>query len=284
MDANYTSATAFGQSYNLVDQNGSRTTTVKLNGVEDVGGGTSVKFQFEVQPSIIAANGNAYNSAGTVSAGSVVANGTAQTTGQASAQSGLVGKGYTYVGAAGNFGEVQLGTINLNSLYASAASQAFGTGIGSGYKTGIFADTTRVETAVAYFTPTINGIQARYTLGTQNDSQYGTTTALVLRRSKTSEFGLNYDQGPLSIKFANLKVTTNPNDVSVATASSSAANNVTTTTNTLSAGYTINAFKAQYVYQTQKNDTGLDTDLVDRHIDTKAQMLIGQYISWHHNR
>jgi len=278
MDADYTSAKAYGQSYKLVDQNGARTTTFKLNGLEDLGGGTTAKFQFEVQPSIIATNGNAYNTNGSgFAAGTVVANGTAQTTGQSSVQSGLVGKGYSYVGLAGNFGEVQLGTINYASLYSFLnGSGSFGTGVGSGYKQNIAADTTRVENGAVYMTPVFNGLQARYTAGTGNDSQYGATTGVVLRRAKAGEFGLSYNNGPLSVTYANLKSKTSPNEAA-ASSTAAAASNVTTTTNTLGANYTMGAFKVGYLNQTQKNDAGADTGSVDRHIDTKAQMLYGQY-------
>ena len=52
MDAGYQSIKNLGgQQTNQVGQSGARTTTVKLNGTEDLGGGMSANFQFEVQPS-----------------------------------------------------------------------------------------------------------------------------------------------------------------------------------------------------------------------------------------
>lgn len=276
MDANYTNAKAYGQNYTLVDQSGSRTTTVKLTGKEDLGGGTSANFRFEAQPSLIAGNGNAYNNVvGT--AASVSANANTQNAGQVSQQSGLVGKGYNYVGVSGGFGEVQLGTINYASLSAfTTGSIGLNTGIGSGYKHNIIADTTRVETAAVYMTPSMNGLTARYTIGTGNDSQYGASTGVVLRRAAANELGLAYSQGPVNVTFATLKSKTGPNELA-ATASGAAASNVTTTTNTLGANYTIGNVKVGYVNQSQKNNAGADTDGVNRALSTSASMLFGQY-------
>jgi len=277
MDGNYTNAKAYGQNYTLIDQSGVRTTTIKFTGKEDLGGGTSANFRFEAQPSIIAANGNAYNSAGTVSAGTVAANAAAQTTGQASAQSGLVGKGYSYVGASGGFGEVQLGTINTASLAAFATgSMAYGTGIGSGYKHNIFADTTRIETSAVYMTPSVNGFTGRYLIGTGNDSQYGSTTGIVLRRAQANELGLAYSQGPVNVTFASLKSKTSPNELA-ATTTSAAASNVTTTTTTLGANYSIGDLKLGYVNQSQKDNKGADSGGYARALSTTASMIYGQY-------
>ena len=277
MDANYTNAKAYGQTYTLIDQCGARTTTFKFTGSEDLGGGTKAKFRFEAQPSIIAGNGNAYNTSGSsITTGAVTANGTAQTTGQASAQSGLVGKGYNFVGAEGSFGEVQLGTINLASLLAhGTGAGSFNTGIGSGYKHSIFADTTRIESAAVYFTPNMNGFVGRYTIGTSNDSQYGSTTGIVLRRSAVNELGLDYAQGPIKVTYASLKSKANPNEAA-ATTSAAAGSNVTTTTNTLGASYTLGNIKLGYVNQSQKNNAGADSDSNNRAISTSASMLYGQ--------
>jgi len=276
MDANYTNAKAYGQNYTLIDQSGGRTTTVKLTGKEDLGGGTAANFRFEVQPSLIAGNGNAYNNT-TVASGTVAANTGTQVTGQASQQSGMVGKGYSYVGVSGGFGEVQMGTINYASLSAfTTGSMAYGTGIGSGYKHNIFADTTRVETAAVYMTPSINGLTGRYTIGTGNDSQYGATTGVVLRRAQANELGLAYSQGPVNVTYASLKSKTDPNGA-VATASGASGSNVTTTTNTLGVNYAIGDAKIGYVNQSQKNNAGADTDGLSKAFSTSASMIFAQY-------
>jgi predicted porin len=277
MDANYTSAKAFGQSYSLVNQSGARTTSIKFMGSEDLGGGTKANFRFEVQPSIIAGNGNAFSSIGTVSAGTQAANAAAQTSGQASPQSGLVGKGYSFVGVSGGFGEVQLGTINsaVLSAYLNAAGRT-GTGVGSGYNFNLIPDLTRVESAVAYFTPTVSGIQGRLMMGTGNDSQYGSTTGVILRRNTTNELGLSYANGPIKVNYASMQVKTSPNEI-VAAATSAAASNVTTTSNALSASYNLGNLNIGALNLTQKNNAGADTGGTNRMLSTSTMMIYSSY-------
>ena len=276
MDANYTSAKAFGQSYSLVNQSGARTTTVRFMGSEDVGGGTKANFRFEAQPSIIAGNGNAYNNT-VATAAAVSANAAAQATGQASAQSGLVGKGYSYVGLSGGFGEVQMGTINSAVLaaYANAAGRS-GTGIGSGYNFNLIPDLTRVESAIAYFTPTVSGITGRYLIGTGNDSQYGATTGVTLRRNTTNELGLSFANGPLTVNYANMQAKTSPNELA-ATATAAAASNVTTTSTALSGAYKAGNLTIGALNLTQKNNAGADTGGTNRMLSTSTMMLYSNY-------
>ena len=276
MDANYTSAKAFGQSYSLVNQNGARTTTIKFMGSEDVGGGTKANFRFEVQPSIIAGNGNAYNNT-VATAAAVSANAAAQATGQASAQSGLVGKGYSYVGLSGGFGEVQMGTINSAVLaaYLNAAGRS-GTGIGSGYNFNLIPDLTRVESAIAYFTPTVSGITGRYLIGTGNDSQYGATTGVTLRRNTTNELGLSFANGPLTVNYANMQSKASPNEI-VASATAAAASNVTTTSTALSGAYKAGNLTIGALNLAQKNNAGADTGGINRMLSTSTMMLYSNY-------
>ncbi len=276
MDANYQSVKAFGQSYALVGQSGARTTTIKFMGSEDLGGGTKANFRFEAQPSIIAGNGNALTT--TInSTGGIAANAAAQTTGQASAQSGLVGKGYSFVGLSGGFGEVQMGTINSAVLaaYANAAGRS-GTGIGSGYNFNLIPDLTRVETAMAYFTPTMSGITGRYLIGTNNDSQYGTTTGVTLRRNATNELGLSFANGPITVNYANMQVKSSPNELA-ATSSTATAANVTTTSNALSAAYKVGALTIGGLNLTQKNNAGADTGGTNRTLSTSTMMIYSNY-------
>jgi len=287
MDAGFQSGTSYGQSYTLVGQSGARTTSFQFLGVEDLGGGNKAKFRMEIQPQIISGDGNAYNTNGSgFSAGTVVANGTAQTTGQSSLQSGLTGKGYTYLGAEGSFGEVQFGTLNTASLAAhSNGSGAMYTGIGSGYNVTVGSTGsntfTRFENAAAYFTPTINGLSAGILYSPGNDSQYGATTGVLLRRNKVQELGAQYINGPMQLNLAQIQSRTSPNEAG-ATSSAAAASNVTTTRTTVSASYDLTVARLGFTNSAVKDNTGLDTSSVDHHLSTKANMLyvqvpVGQY-------
>jgi len=268
MDLNMISGTYFGQDYLQVGSSGARTTSFQVIGVEKLGNNMEAKFRIEVQPQIFAGDGNAFNTlAGT--AGTFAQNGTAQTSGQASQQSGLAGKGYSFVGLAGGFGEVQFGTINSASLAAFGnASGRFGTGIGSGYGQ-IIGSTgtntyTRFESTALYMTPMINGFQGRYMQNFGNDSQFGTTSGVTLRRPEIREFGASFAQGPISLAAAHLTSTTSPNE------SSAAASNVKTTTMTLSAAYTAGPLRVGAGMSNIENNATAK-------LETSAWMIAGQY-------
>jgi len=277
MDANVQSGKSYGQSYSLIGQSGARTTSVRFHGTEDMGKGLKANFRFEVQPSVIAGDGNGFNNA-IATAAAVSANGAAQATGQASAQSGLVGKGYSFVGVSGGFGEVQFGTINTASLAAYLnGSGALGTGVGSAYGV-VMGSTgtntfTRFESSVAYMTPSFNGFSARFQTVLGNDSQYGATTGVTLRRSGMQELGLSYAAGPLSVNFAQLEVKTSPNEAA-ASATAGAASNVTTKTTTASVGYNMGVVRLGASISNVKNDAGLTTASATGATDTKSHLTL----------
>ncbi len=292
MDANVQSGKSYGQSYSLIGQSGARTTTIRFHGTEDMGKGLKANFRFEVQPSVIAGDGNGFNTTGGTGAatpasntaaiaapGSVTANATAQTTGQASAQSGLVGKGYSFVGVSGGFGEVQFGTINTASLAAYLnGSGAFGTGIGSGY--GVVQGSTgtnvytRFENSVVYMTPSFNGFSARFQTALGNDSQYGSTTGITLRRSGMNELGLSYAAGPLTANLAQLQVKTSPNEGTTNSGDGLAASsNVTTKTTTASVGYNMGVARLGASISNVKNNAGLTGAGNTGVTDTKSYLL-----------
>jgi predicted porin len=232
-DGGFASQKTFGQTTGGVIQNASKTTAFKFNGTEDLGGGLSANFQFEVQPSFIAGNGNTNNAAAFGSTttpayanGAAVAGTVPQT-----AQSGLVGKGQSYVGLKSNtLGTVNFGTINLASLSAWAnATGAFGTNIGSGYKA-VGNETTRAENTVAYVSPAFSGFSASAARSTGQDAVYGTTSTINLRRSESTEYGLTYENGPVKAMYADLTSTSSPLE---ATASA----NIDSKYKTLSAKY-----------------------------------------------
>lgn len=276
MDANISSGKSYGQSYSLIGQSGARTTTIRFHGTEDMGGGLKANFRFEVQPSLIGGDGNGLNNTIATPA-AVSGNASAQATGQASAQSGLVGKGYSFVGLSGGFGEIQFGTINTASLAAYLnGSGAFGTGVGSGY--GVIQGSTgtntftRFETSAVYITPSINGFTARFQTALGNDSQYGASTGVTLRRSGMQEVGLAYAAGPLSVNLAQLQVKTSPNEAA-ATATAAAGSNVTTKTTTASVGYNLGVARLGAVISNVKSDAGSTTAGDTGAVDTKSHLV-----------
>jgi predicted porin len=232
VDTGYAIQKTYGDTTSAVVQNQSKTSTFKFAGTEDLGGGLNANFQFEVQPSYIAGNGNATtaNYLSTVQTSSV-ANASSQATGQASAQSGLVGKGQSWAGiGSATAGGLRFGTINTATLGAhSNAAQALGTNVGSGYKE-IGSEYTRYENSFQYTSPSINGLTAVFQRGTGMDQAYGSTTTVTLRRPEMNELGLNYDQGPVALRAVSLKSKTSPNEAT-------AAANITTRVTTMSAKY-----------------------------------------------
>jgi len=264
MDAMYLSGKHFGQGYKEMCQSGARTTSVQILGSEDLGGGLRASFRFEVQPLLVAGDGNGYNTqaAAGQTAGTIVGNQTAQTTGQASVQSGLVGKGYSFVGLSGGFGSIEVGTINSPSFRTFAlASGGLGTGIGSGYGITIGSTATntftRFENSVMYQTPTISGFQAQVLTSLGNDSQFGSSTGLLLRRQKVNDMAVAYSAGPLSIRGSVLSRKNSPNEVGTATASAPVAANLETTTTTIAASYDLGFARIGAMTSNIKDDGGL---------------------------
>jgi len=282
MDANVQSGKSYGQSYSLIGQSGARTTSIRFHGTEDMGKGLKANFRFEVQPSVIAGDGNGFNNTVATAATAfttTTTNGVANQTAQASAQSGLVGKGYSFVGVSGGFGEVQFGTINTASLAAySNSAGALGTGVGSGYAVVMGSTSTntftRFESSVAYMTPSFNGFSARFQTVLGNDSQYGASTGVTLRRSGMQELGLSYAAGPLSVNFAQLEVKTSPNEATSTAATSLAVGaNVTTKTTTASVGYNMGVVRLGAAISNIKNDGGLTGTGLTGATETKSHLL-----------
>jgi len=173
---------------------------------------------------------------------------TVQSTGAASAQSGLVGKGQSYVGLNATQGNVKFGTINTHTFGSYAAVSQLGTGIGSGYGSGnTFGDFTRVESAFSYETPAFNGFTASILKGTKNDAQFGTAStstanAVTLRRPGVLDWGVQYANGPLAVRYSQLASTADP------------TSGVTTTTTLMGGVYDAGVAKLSLATGTQKTD------------------------------
>jgi len=231
-DLGYAQQKTYGDNTSAVLQGMSKTSTFKFAGTEDLGGGLNANFQFEVQPSYVAGNGNVTNAnlQGTTVAAYANAAAVAGTAAQ-TAQSGLVGKGQSWLGLGSTaVGGIRFGTINTATLAAHAnAAQALGTNVGSGYKE-IGSEYTRYENSFAYSSPTINGLSGTFIRATGMDQVSGSTTTILLRRPEVNELGLAYDQGPVALRAVTLKSKTSPNEAATSA-------NITTRVSTMSAKY-----------------------------------------------
>jgi len=186
-----------GSKVNQVVGNNSYTSNITFAGTEDLGGGSSANFRYEIDP------------VATLTAGAPSGTPSSVDTSNVS----NVGNGYSFVGLkSASAGEIQFGTINTATLDANGIGQPFGTAVGSGYKVAAIA-ATRYQQTLAYFTPTMNGFSGRYTYGFKDDKQNngaatgvsGTTTSMPLNgRDEISEYSLKYSQGPVNLIYANL--------------------------------------------------------------------------------
>jgi len=186
-----------GAKVNQVVGNNSYTSNITFAGTEDLGGGSSANFRYEIDP------------VATLTAGAP--NGTPASADNSNVSN--VGNGYSFVGLkSASAGEIQFGSINTATLAANGIGQPFGTAIGSGYKVAAIA-ATRYQQTLAYFSPNMNGFSGRYTYGFKDDKQNngaasglsGTTGSMPLNgRDEIAEFSLAYSQGPVNLIYANL--------------------------------------------------------------------------------
>jgi len=189
------------------------------------------------------------------------------------------GNGEIRAGLSGNFGAVNLGAVNYNTLGTYLTGQPFGTAIGSGFRTMFVNDTTaaasavRSDNSIKYVSPSFSGLTASlYYAGKQTkavDSTASATANAVKQTSfgglgaydmvGTTELGLNYANGPLAASFSTLKQ--DYKDVGTGTTDQ--------TVNTLGANYAFGAAKLFGLYQTNKKS--------DNSVNNKTFTISGTY-------
>jgi predicted porin len=193
--------------------NGSSTSTWRITGTEDLGGGMKAGFQLEND----------------LAAG-------------ASSASSVINAGSSFLSLSGNWGTLKAGNVNTAGLTAGTTAQPFGTAIGGGYSgafarlsragingaagtaaanatAGLMAEgenvtsattggtfgisgarTVRVNSSLHYATPSFSGFSATLQLATKNSD------AAVAATGNTGGYqglGLNYNNGPLNVAYAN---------------------------------------------------------------------------------
>jgi len=179
--------------------NGSATSNVTFLGVEDLGGGLSAKWRWEIDPDLA-------NTVGKTS-------GTAAT-GTTSNVTTFLSNGYSYLGLAGSFGEVQFGSLNYSTLYSNGeGNSGFATAIGSGYRV-TSADAVRAQNLASFESPSFGGFSVRYVFGTKNDMQSNSGTKSMTGnlvnqtngRDASSELSAKYDNNGLIVRASALQV------------------------------------------------------------------------------
>ena len=215
------------------------TSVINIAAVEDIGGGTKVTAWYGLDPRTLAndafgvtnntglannANAQTAGAAGTTAANANIA----VVGGQANTATGL-SRDELYVGAAGSFGNIRLGSPNSIGLETFLNASPGGTGIGGGYTGGGTAGTmtnsfvqTRYNRSARYDSPVMSGFSASLMYIPGNDQ--GASTAAAVTSSKGaitpaatvpvaqlipnarsgSEYGLKYANGPLTVMYTNI--------------------------------------------------------------------------------
>ena len=242
MDAGYQALDFKGTKVNGINGNGSSTSGFQIRGTEDLGGGLKANFLMGTDWNVVSRGANT---------------GAATTTaaGDASATVGTFGNGELRVGVSGNFGAIDFGHLNFNTLTTTGTGQPFGTAIGSGYgsiyRVNAAASLVRDDNAVRYVTPAFYGFTASL-YKSNKQTKTGTNIAADGNFSSTlgaydklgsDEIGVNYANGPIAASYTSLKQD-----------SREVAGGVTEAkVNTLGANYTMGAAKFFVMNQTHKN-------------------------------
>ena len=200
MDAGYQLYSAKGNSYATVGSNGSATTALIFKANEDLGGGLSAQFQYEIDPGLTETSNR---TAGT------------SATGTSSNVTSSAGNGQSFVGmTSASAGSIKFGTPNLQTLAASGdGNGGFNTAIGSGYRVTSF-DAVRLQNSLRYDTPVMSGFQVSYVLSPKNTAQElatsnglsGNLNNQTNGRDGASELGFVYANGPLTARYAQLSM------------------------------------------------------------------------------
>jgi len=179
------------------NQGTAATSVIRIEAVEDLGGGMKATVHYGLDPRTLAndALANTLNPANTANT----------TTG--------LSRDQTFVGLSGGFGEIKLGSANSIGLTSYLASSVLGTGVGSGFGPGsagtgaLTYSNIRYNRSVRYDSPNMNGFSFALLYAPGNDEAATVTNgALFIPNARaTTEVGLSYANGPLSLSAVSIK-------------------------------------------------------------------------------
>ena len=249
--------------------NGSSTSQLNIRGTEDLGGGLKANFRFESDFNAVSTYANTGLASSTnASIASQSINSVASTFGNGEIRVGL---------ESNDFGRFDIGSVNYNSLTTYTTGQPFGTAIGSGFRTMYINDVqatsqVRGENAFKFTTPTVNGLQGsiyksyKQTKATEQTAITSAATNGLMAQANafstsmgaydqqgTTEFGLNYANGPIAASISSLKV--DVNGVQAIQSTDAAAGSTTSTVTTAAAKYTMGNLAFSILNQTNKTNT-----------------------------
>jgi len=236
------SQTATGN-YNGLAASNISTSTLAFSGSEDLGGGLKAGFKLE---STLTANTASSLDAAIPTGASAMS----------SYWSGTPFNSEQFVSLSGDFGAVRFGVPNAAMFRAQGVSQPFGTGLNSGYSgtfsrlgytqglaisdylgtpngAGSTMRVTRMQNAIQYETPVLNGFSAMAEYAMQNDNATS-TSAFATNSPEFMGLLVNYSAGPLNVAAAYNSVKVGTNNVAAGLAT-----NGTLATSALAAGQNV---------------------------------------------
>jgi len=248
--------------------NGSSTSQLNIRGTEDLGGGLKANFRFESDFNAVSTYANTGLASSTNSSSA---------TESINSVASTFGNGEIRVGLENAAGRFDIGSVNYNSLSTYLLGQPFGTAIGSGFRTVYINDTqatsqVRGENAIKLNTAKFNGFDATYyksykqtkaaalttatstsTTGLTPQANGFTTSMGAYDQQGTTEFGLNYANGPIAASYSSLKV--DNIGIQAINSSDAAAGTTTQTVNTGAAKYSMGNWTFGAMNQTNKTNT-----------------------------
>jgi len=243
MDAGYQSLNYKGGKSAGITNNGSSTSTLGFSGEEALGGGMAAIFKLNTDYNVTSTQADG----GSTGTASVISSSTNSVVGTA----GTWLNSEKFIGLKGGFGQIMAGTINTLSLGGAGTGTAFGTAVGSGYRTIYTSDAlttpgsspARYDNSLQYNTPSMNGFSGNVYWVGKNQNATATTFSTTYGTYDTTgvqAYRLNYNQGPINAAYTKQTEDAAGTNATVALRAS---------LTTLSANYTMGAFTGYFLDQ-----------------------------------